>query len=165
MHGSTVAVSIVLKHQPRPSSSTTAVPATSTSGSGSAAGAAAAAAAAAATAQAAHAYLEPLTLLSAEEAAGCNVLQLTALSAAPVPQAWPAAAHAAGGGLSCSLQLHLPSGAEKAQLGPRCSGALVSSSSSLQLEWPRQQQSCRMHLSATATAFLKASTSCSTSHP
>lgn len=157
--GSTLAVSIVLKHQPRPIPPVTAVPAPPSSASGSSASAQAAAAAAAAAAQAAaaaalQAALEPYAPLSAEEAAGCNILQLTALSAAPLPANWAAAAHAAAGGLTCTMQLHLPgvAAAGKPVMGPKCTGGC---SSGAQLEWPKQQQSCRMHLSAATTAALK----------
>jgi hypothetical protein len=94
--------------------------------------------------------------LSAEEAAGCNVLQFTALGAAPAPAAWAAASHAAAGALSCTLQLHLPSSGGKAVLGPKCTGGCSSAAvGGVQLEWPKQQQSCRVHLSAPITAALK----------
>lgn len=153
LHGSTAALSVVLKHQPRPA---VPVPVPSTSSSGGATGAAAAAAAAAAAQAAAaaalQAALEPFCPLSPEEAAGCNILQFSAVSAAPLPANWAAAAHAAAGGLACKLQLHLPSLAGKPVLGVKCAGGC---SSGAQLEWPRQQQSCRVHLSAAATTALK----------
>jgi hypothetical protein len=96
-------------------------------------------------------------LIPPAEAAACNVLQLTALPAGPLPPNWPAAAAAAGGALSASLQLHLPAPtppAAPAVAAPvRCAGA---SGSGGRLVWPAAQQSVRVHLPAAANAALKA---------
>jgi hypothetical protein len=155
--GSTLALSVVLKHQPRPAAPVTAVPAPSSSSGSTTAAAAAAAAATAATAAAAaalQAALEPFCPLSPADAAGCNVLQFSAHSAAPLPANWAAAAHAAAGGLTCTLQLLLPSAAGRPVSTVKCNGGC---SSGAQLDWPRQQQPSRVHLSTAASAALKVS--------
>lgn len=48
--------------------------------------------------------------MPAEEAAGCNVLQLTPGVLQPLPARFSTAVAAASGALSCSLALHLPGG-------------------------------------------------------
>lgn len=101
-------------------------------------------------------------LVPPEDAAACNVLQLTVLGAAPPPPNWLAASSAAGGALTACLQLHLPmssrSGAasdsasrQQAATPVRCTGAVLSGDA---LVWPARP--CRVHLPGAVNAALKA---------
>lgn len=94
--------------------------------------------------------LEPLFLLSSADAAACNVLELTPLSASPLPPKLAAAVHAANGALGCTLGLHLPGGGRT--LAVQCGGGSLAANEQ-QLVWRR---GCRVHLPPSSTQALKA---------
>jgi hypothetical protein len=92
---------------------------------------------------------EPYALLSADEAAACNVLEFIPLAAAMLPQQLPAAASNANGALSFTIGLHVPgSSSSKAVV---CSGGCLGDQ---QLAWNKR---CRVYLAPATVQALKVS--------
>lgn len=89
-------------------------------------------------------------MLEPADAAGCNVLELVPLKAAPLPPQLPAAARAVGGMVSISMALHIPGCEHGGTQVLICGGGVVSE---LAVTWTCRR---RAWLSPQAASALKA---------
>lgn len=91
--------------------------------------------------------LEPATLVDAQEAVGCNVIEVFPKAAQPLSPQLLAAAQAAAGNLTCTLALHLPQVDSVQQVV--CAGACIQDN---QLVW---KKGCRAFMTCKAVQALK----------
>lgn len=149
--GSSIALSMKLMHQPcnsPPQSAASGISIISSNVAASSAKSAGDAKAAAEAGGSAVPVLEPLTLVSADEAAGCNVLTFSPQLARPLPPQMISAAHTANGAITCTVALHLPGSGHNLPL-LTCSGGCVRGE---HLTWT---ESRRIYLSPSAVQALK----------